>query len=141
MRPYKQATDEEKHGIRRVIAELLEVRPEVVLAFLFGSFVDEPWFRDIDIAVLVDPQRVPPDEEFGWAAEMATALELRIGHPVDVVVLNRAPVALRFRAVRGEILVNKDPELCDRLIETTCKEYADFEPFLRATVRDLLNGP
>lgn len=141
MRPYRQATGEERQAIREAAAQVLAACPEVVLAFLFGSFLDEPWFRDVDFGVVVDPSRVPPEAEFDLAARLAADLELRLHLPVDVVILNRAPVALRHRAVQGQVLVNKDPELCDRLRETTWREYADLEPFLRATVRDLLNLP
>lgn len=140
MRPYLQASDTERKAIRDVITQVLTARREVSLAFLFGSFVDQPVFRDVDVGVMVDPHEVPLEAEFDFAAGLATDLEVHIRRPVDMVVLNHAPVSLRHHAVRGEVLVSKEAELRDRLLETTWRMYADFEPFLRASLRDLLGG-
>lgn len=140
MRPYFEASESERRKVRDTIARILDARPEVILAFLFGSFVDQPHFRDVDVGVVVDTGLVPETAALDLAAELATELEWETRLPVDLNVLNYAPVALRYSASRGKVLLCKDAGLRDRFVELAWKEYLDFEPFLRASLRDLLEG-
>lgn len=140
MRPYLRASESERTAVRNTIARVLGPRPEVVLAFLFGSFRNQPEFRDVDIGVVLDSDLVPEPAALDFASELATELEWQIRLPVDLIVLNYAPIALRYSASRGEPLLCKDEELRDRFLDLAWKEYMDFEPFLRASLRDLLNG-
>lgn len=140
MRPYLQASEPERKAVRETIACILSARPEVILVFLFGSFVDRPQFRDVDVGVVVDSRRVPETATFDFASELATELEWATRLPVDLNVLNYAPIALRYSASRGEPLLCKDEGLRDGFVDLAWKEYLDFEPFLRASLRDLLSG-
>lgn len=140
LRPYLQASESERRAVRDTITHILSARPEVILAFLFGSFMDRPQFRDVDVGVVVDTGLVPETAAFDFASELATELEWETRLPVDLNVLNYAPIALRYSASRGEPLLCKDERLRDRFVELAWKEYLDFEPFLRASLRDLLSG-
>lgn len=138
MRPYHQVAAEQKGQIRAAISQMTAARPEVLAAFLFGSFPTEPRFHDFDVAVIVDLQLVSHAAAPGLASDLATELEWKTGLPVDLIVLNFAPIALRYHASRGEVLFQKDQEVLDEFLERTWKEYLDFEPFLRSSLKDLL---
>ena len=101
------------------IAKVLEPRPEVLEAYLFGSHaqgVAQP-HSDIDIAVYVDEGRVE-ESAFGYRAHLATVL---IGglhnNDIDLLVLNHAPPVLYYHVLRDGIRV-----LSRDLMETTTRE-------------------
>ncbi len=89
------------------IAKVLEPRPEVLEAYLFGSHaqgVAQP-HSDIDVAVYVDESRVE-ESAFGYRAELTTVL---IGglhyNEVDLLVLNQAPPVLYYHVLRTAYVI------------------------------------
>ncbi len=124
----------------RIAAELkrrLEDRPEIVFAYLHGSFTAPGPYRDVDVAVWVDPAR-EPDHGTRYALDLALWLERGLGPRVDVQVLNDAPLAFRYHALAGRLLFTRDDEFLDELRARTWDEYFDFEPFARQYLRDAL---
>jgi predicted nucleotidyltransferase len=124
----------------RIAAELkrrLEDRPEIVFAYLHGSFTSPGPYRDVDVAVWVDPAR-EPDHGTRYALDLALWLERGLGPRVDVQALNDAPLAFRYHALAGRLLFTRDDEFLDELRARTWDEYFDFEPFARQYLRDAL---
>ena len=117
----------------------LEVRPEVVLALLHGSFSKGGAYRDIDVAVWLDPERLSPDERFRYALDLSVHLHLQLVSPIDVRVLNDAPLAFRYHALQGRPLVSPDEEFLDELRARTWDDYLDFQPFARQYLREALS--
>ena len=100
------------------IAKVLEPRPEVLEAYLFGSHaqgVAQP-HSDIDIAVYVDEGRV--EERLRIPGTLTTVL---IGglhnNDIDLLVLNHAPPVLYYHVLRDGLRV-----LSRDLMETTTRE-------------------
>ena len=117
----------------------LEVRPEVVLALLHGSFSKGGAYRDIDVAVWLDPERLSPDERFRYALDLSVHLHLQLGNPIDVRVLNDAPLAFRYHALQGSPLMVRDERFLDDLRARTWDDYLDFQPFARQYLREALS--
>ena len=116
----------------------LGARPEIVLALLHGSFPQGRAYRDIDVAVWLDPGRLSPDERFRYALDLSVQLHLRLGCPIDVRVLDDAPLAFRYHALRGRPLVVRDERFLDELRARTWDDYLDFQPFARQYLREAL---
>jgi predicted nucleotidyltransferase len=121
--------------IERRLRDFFEARAEaegIAAAWLFGS-VARGTARagsDVDVGVLFqeDPPRTLDGYRFDLEAELETLLHL----PVQLVVLNRAPVDLVQRVLRdGKLLVNQDPSRRIRFEVRTRNEYWDLEPYLR----------
>ena len=122
------------------LRERLARRPEVLEAYCFGSHArgEAAAHSDLDIAVYVDPKRLPT-APFGYAAELISELMTGLGFDrLDVVVLNDAPPLLYHRVLRdGERLLSRD------LAATTTREghalsrYCDYLPQLRKIDREL----
>jgi predicted nucleotidyltransferase len=101
------------------LTRCLTARPEILDAYLFGSHArgDAARHSDIDVAVYVDPDRVPRSN-FGYAAELTSELGTALGSDaVDVVVLNQAPPLLYHRVLRDGVRV-----LARNLAATTTRE-------------------
>jgi uncharacterized protein len=74
----------------------------------------------------------PPSTFVAQPYELEAALEDRIRRPVQVVILNRAPVDLRARVLRdGEIVFEPDRAGRIRFEVQTRNEAFDLEPILR----------
>lgn len=131
-------SEREHAGIEACLQRELDGRPEIVLAVLHGSFAQGAAFRDIDVAVWLDPARVAPDAWFRYALDLSVQLHLKVGRPVDVRVVNDAPLAFRYQVLRGHPLVVRDAAFLDELRERTWDDYLDFQPFARQYLRETL---
>src|SRR5213593_4503994 len=116
----------------------LEARSEIVVALLHGSFTRGEAYRDIDVAIWLDPDRLSRDERFRYALDLSVHLQLQLGSPIDVRVLNDAPLAFRYHALQGRPLVVRDEEFLDELRARTWDDYLDFQPFARQYLREAL---
>ena len=127
-----------REQLRSRLARALDPRPEILLALLHGSFARGEAFRDIDIAVWLDPVRLSKDERFSLALDLSVDLRLALDQPVDVRVLNDAPLGFRYHALAGDPLVVRDDEFLAELRARTWDEYLDFQPFARTYLREVL---
>jgi len=117
----------------------LEARPEIVLALLHGSFARGATYRDIDVAVWLDPDRLPRDERFRYALDLSVSLQLELSCPIDVRALNDAPLAFRYHALQGRPLVARDETFLAELRARAWDDYLDFQPFARQYLREALS--
>jgi predicted nucleotidyltransferase len=135
------ARDErDREQIEDALRRELQGRPEVVLALLHGSFATGGPYRDVDVAISLGPGRPSRGERFRYALDLSVDLRLRLGCPVDVRVLDDAPLAFRYHALGGRPLVVRDESLLDELRARTWDEYLDFKPFARRYLREALGG-
>lgn len=105
----------------------------VVCAYLFGSVArgEESAGSDIDLAVLFAAQP-PATLEDGLGLGLAGVFEEATGRPVDLVVLNAAPVDLVHRVLRDGILLwDADPSARIRFEVAARNAYFDLLPILR----------
>ena len=117
----------------------LDARSEIALALLHGSFPKGGTYRDIDVAVWLNPASISRDERFRYALDLSVQLHLHLGCPIDVRVLNDAPLAFRYHALQGRPLVVRDETFLDELRARTWDDYLDFQPFARQYLREALS--
>ena len=105
--------------------EFFQTRVEIAAVYLFGSFGTE--FErpqsDIDLGVVFTRPVTLPEE-----LELDGALSLHIGHDrIDLVNLNRSPIALQFRALQEGLLIYEgDYVKHSDFIEYVIKTYPDY---------------
>lgn len=132
-------SERDREQIAGALRRELVARPEVVLALLHGSFSKGGAYRDIDVAVWLDPGRLSLDDRFRYALDLSVHLQLQLGSPIDVRVLNDASLAFRYHALQGPSLVTRDDEFLDELRARTWDDYLDFQPFAREYLRAVLS--
>ncbi len=121
-------------NVMKRLRQYLLARPEVLDAYVFGSFArgSEEQHSDLDVAVFVD-HTAAPRSPYGYRADLTTDLmQVAERDDVDVVLLNDAPPLLYQRVLRDGIrIVSRD------LGATTVREgralsrYCDYLPQLR----------
>ncbi|HVG08750.1 MAG TPA: nucleotidyltransferase domain-containing protein [Thermoanaerobaculia bacterium] len=116
----------------RIRAEASEGTEGIAAAWLFGSVARGTARPDSDVDVGVLFREDPPLTLAGYHFDLEADLQELLLLPVQLVVLNRAPVDLAFRVLRdGKLLVNQDPSRRIRFEVRTHNEYWDMEPYWR----------
>lgn len=107
-------------------------REGIAAAWLFGSVArgTQRAGSDVDVGVLYSED--PPKTLAGLGFGLQDELEEALGLPVQVVVLNRAPVDLIVRVLRdGKLLVERDRSRRVGFEVRSRNEYWDLAPYLR----------
>jgi predicted nucleotidyltransferase len=109
-------------------------RPEVLVAYLFGSHAREKAtpISDVDIAVLLS-EAVPRDSYLDYRIALMQELT-RIFHSdeVQVVILNQAPPLLAYKViVEGKPLFCRDEVARLRVRTDATRRYLDTKPLRR----------
>lgn len=128
--------DERRVLIEKLARALLE-HPEVSFAYVHGSFIKESRFRDIDVAVFLQGT---PVSELTYELEMEARLSEIAGRlPVDVRILNEAPLSFRYHVLKEGIAVavKRDAKRTD-FIEDTIVQYLDFAPHRRNYLKETI---
>ena len=122
-------------AIEQRLREFFEAKAEaegIAAAWLFGSVARGTARPDSDVDVGVLFREDPPRTLAGYRFDLEADLEKLLRVPVQLVVLNRAPVDLAFRVLRdGKLLVNQDPSRRIQFEVRTHNEYWDMEPYWR----------
>ena len=104
----------------------------IVCVYVYGSMVrgEARGESDVDVAVLYAQE--PPPTLDGLGLELGYTLERLLGKPVDLVILNRAPLDLIHRVLRDGVLVyDSDPSSRIRFEVQARNAYFDLLPYLR----------
>ncbi len=131
---------EKKAKILSIIEGILEKEPFVLFAFVHGSFLETSLFRDIDVAVYT--QKLEPSSISKLESKLSNAIEQSIPRriPVEVKVINEAPLPFRFNVIRGKLLVSKDDLLLDEFIVGTARHYLDFQPLRHRYIKEAITS-
>lgn len=124
----------EKERIRERLSEMLSSRPDVLFAYVYGSFGDEAPFHDIDVGVCLSETGESPATVA--ALELSGRMSAELGMPVDVRPLNSASIPFRYHVIRGTLLFEKDQDVTARFIEQTVQRYLDIKPLLLTGLKE-----
>lgn len=129
--PYNERVSNESLESRLHLA-LTGFPVRVEAAYLFGSEArgEASKGSDLDIAILL---REPHEATLeGGGFDLAAALAAMLERPVDLVILNGAPVDLVARVLRdGRLLLDRNPSARIRFEVQARNEYFDLLPYLR----------
>jgi predicted nucleotidyltransferase len=123
--------------IKQKLALALQDRSKIRFALLYGSATEERPFRDLDIALYVDRATVPATADLDYAFTLADELERLLPYPVDVRVINDAPLLFRYQVSRGVPLLVHDRPAFYRFLEQTWRLFLDFQPVAMQYLKEL----
>jgi len=116
------------------LERFFEKREEIQFALLFGSTIKgtSNKLSDVDIAVMIAPG-FKDSSPYGYQATLTADLmqELR-RNDVDVVILNEAPILLKYEILRyGDFVHIRDKQARIQFQVDTLNQYEDFKQLYR----------
>ncbi|MGD8382739.1 MAG: nucleotidyltransferase domain-containing protein [Syntrophobacterales bacterium] len=139
----KKLDQKEKALLISELRELLAEKESVLFAYLYGSFLGEGFFQDIDVAVYFDSSAFEDSSDmFNYSLALSAELDMATsGVTFDLRPLNLAPLPFRFDVVtQGRVLYTTDEELRVDFEARTRSLYFDFLPHLRLYFRNIVLG-
>jgi predicted nucleotidyltransferase len=137
---YDDTVDDFRHserddGLLSTLRDAFQNESDVLVAYLYGSHArsTEGPLSDIDVAVLLDDGADFDQRQLALIASLGQAIG---SSAIDVLILNRAPVAVGYRVLRDGVLVlsRDDRARIDHWVRTVDR-YLDMEPFRRTLER------
>jgi len=115
--------------IQDSIKQLLARKNEIVFAYLFGSFVEEVTYNDIDVAIYIDPKKYKKilASKIAYDIKLALEIEKETKNTVDLIIINNAPDHLIYSISAGLLIVNRHDDLRVDFITQSWARYFDFK--------------
>ncbi|PKL62042.1 MAG: nucleotidyltransferase [Methanomicrobiales archaeon HGW-Methanomicrobiales-2] len=140
MREREEVNDVDRERIIDQLRRCLTGREDVLLGYLYGSFLRHDGFHDIDIGLLVSGER-EPYESYKYAMGIASDLERCITprYEIDLRMLNDAPVEFQYEVVRtGHLLIARDESTRIAFEASVIAQFLDLKYLYDRTDRALL---
>lgn len=127
--------------LERFIPKIIDLckKLNIDVCYLFGSQADGTAHpgSDIDLAVAFKDYN---EKKYNLSTEISIQQEFEeILQPckVDLLLIQRVPVNLRFQMINGIVLFCSDDDFRTDLEEDTVRDYLDFKPFLDAYYKEM----
>ncbi len=137
---YFSIKQNQKEKIKQEIKKTLKKEGGIVFAYLYGSFLNAPSFRDIDIGVYLNQiNRTGIDDyELNIAEKIAAKIDFSF-EIIEVKILNFAPDSfLNNIFSKGELLFSNNQELLTNLIEKTSLTALANEHIANQSLKELI---
>lgn len=136
-----QISEENRFRVANLLKENISKEP-ILFAYLFGSFVTNQKFNDIDVAVFVDVNKISEKSLFKYEV----ALEQRLAdilneYAIDVRVLNNAPISFKYQVIKNSspIYVYDEDAMVDFEV-LTYSMYFDFAALRKEYLKEVLGA-
>jgi len=141
MRKHKHSlqTDEKEKLVTEISFYLEKNFKEIVAVYLYGSFVTNLFFSDIDLGILTKNDF---ERTLNFELDLENKLEKIVKYSMDVRVLNRAPLSFSQNVIRQrKVILDKDPNLRADFEGQILKQYFDVAYFQRQYLQEVANAP
>jgi predicted nucleotidyltransferase len=126
---------EKREEILHRLKSFLQKKPEVLYVYVFGSFIKDQPFEDLDVALYLRNRR--GREVLKLERELEEFLRL----PVEVSLLNEASLSFAFRIVKeGRLIFARDNRARCDFEEKIRVLYFDFLPFYQRYYKEVVLG-
>lgn len=127
--------------IEKIKHSLLEEK-DVIFAYVFGSFLSAPSFRDVDIGIYVENRNKTKKNIFDYELELSKKIADTCGLPFDVFevkILNSAPSHFLNNIFKnGKLLFSKKEEILSSLIENSSLDAIANEYVAYQSLKELI---
>jgi len=132
-------SEDTKKEIIEKIKNILIQEEYIVFAYIFGSFLNDPSFRDIDIGIFVDNINLDEDFEVKLIDKISKSINLPF-EIIDLRIINKAKHSFLNNIFRtGLLLFTKNEKLLTDLIEETSLEAIANEYISQLSLKELLS--
>lgn len=140
MKPrYFRMSPAQKQQVVETLKNSLMNEKQVKFAFIYGSFHEHTEendfpFRDIDIGVYVTGMDKKESVYYGF--ELSERFSSLVKVPVDVRVINFAPLTFQFHVIRGQLIIDNDEDARCAFSEHVARHYLDMKPLLHRAIKE-----
>ena len=118
--------DKIKEELIKNISNTLTGIEHLVFAYIYGSFIEGGSFRDIDVAIY----STSPASELDFESDLSYELTEKAAYPVDVRMINNAPVAFQMAVLRnGRLILSREEDVRTGFIENVSSRYREYVHF------------
>ncbi|MFZ1804315.1 MAG: nucleotidyltransferase domain-containing protein [Nitrospira sp. CG24B] len=103
-------------------------------AYVYGSVLESDRVHDVDVGVYLDVPMVA--QQMNMMDALLVTLSAAVGFPVDIRVLNEAPLPFLYHVLRGRLLLCRDETFLTDMLEDVARRYLDLAPFLCNGTKD-----
>jgi predicted nucleotidyltransferase len=136
----RRLSAKEKEVLTEKISDILKAKEYILFAYIFGSFVSEDGFKDIDVGVFISSvgNKSPLKLELKLEGEIGDAIHI----PVDIRIINNAPASFIYNVLKGGIvIVDNNKSLRSDFEGLVYKKYFDFQHLRNEYLREIINAP
>jgi predicted nucleotidyltransferase len=135
MRQRYSISEEEYEKTIKGLQEMIQNEPQIIFAYLHGSFIERSNFGDLDLALFVN--EIPEKEFMSYEFDLERLIERVLVYPADVRILNNAPSSFCYTVIKKgiKLIDNNEDERANFEIQTYQK-YFDFLPFRRRYLKE-----
>lgn len=136
----KRLSAKEKEVLNEKISDVLKAKEYIIFAYIFGSFASEDSFQDIDVGIFTSGvnDRSPLRLELEIEADLEDAIHI----PVDVRIINNAPLSFIYNILKNKIvIVDNDKSLRADFEGLVYKRYFDLQHLRNEYLREVINAP
>lgn len=137
---YRTVTEKDRQEIIHKLKEFVDARKEIIFTYIYGSFAEGLPFADIDVSIYIDENVVPENDALDYGLRISGEAEIETHiTPLDVKVINYAPVGFKFYATKGMLLFSRNEDIRCEFLEKVWKIYFDLLPKRRQVILDLVS--
>lgn len=133
----------EKLDRRKITEEIGRILSEfdiIEVVYVFGSFVHNPDFNDVDVALLIS-KKLKPYERFKLKMKVARELERKIKprFEFDVKILNYSPLEFQYEVLKtGKAVFIRNASSKIEYEAGTISKYLDFRDIVKEIDKSFL---
>lgn len=130
----------EKEAFIRMISDILNAKEYILFAYIYGSFVSQDTFKDIDVGLFISDikKKSPLRLELDLEGEIGET----VGIPVDIRIINDAPLSFVYNVLKnGILIVDRYRSMRSDFEGLIFKKYFDFKHLRNEYLREIKNAP
>ncbi len=125
-----------KKEIIQIIRKKLSQKKEIIFAYIYGSFVEGASFRDIDVAIYVNPLMIK--DFLDYSVKLSFELERAIpAYVFDVRVINNTNFNFIYHVIQGRLIIDKNELLRINFISYNLRRYFDYLPVRKRLLKEI----
>ena len=98
------------------------------VAYVYGPVLESDRVHDVDVGVFLDDMAIA--QQMNVVDALSVTLSAAVGLPIDIRVLNEAPLPFLYHVLRGKLVLCRDETFLTDMLEDVARRYLDLAPFL-----------
>lgn len=138
----KSLSQFEKKKIINKLRAILLKKKEIEFALVFGSFVSDLPFEDIDIGIYLNKDYLEKINKLDYIIELGIYLEEKIkGFEIDLIILNDLDYNFLYHIIKeGKILFARDKEKYYDFMIYVIENYLDYKEYRDYILKEFLKS-